>query len=180
MYIDLFDTNSTLCWEWQRAFEGLPVRVLNCSLEQLSSYDYLVTPGNSFGAMSGGLDLAVRNVLGYDFQDNLQMWIMTNFPYGLPVGDIAIIETLDDTKFKNVMYTPTMRTPSSVDAFTVMHIMARITMQAISRPDKSFAIPGLGTGCGCLYPRDAAFAMRAGYDACQFFSRSIYGLQRPS
>jgi O-acetyl-ADP-ribose deacetylase (regulator of RNase III) len=173
MKITLFDTNAELCAVWEREFKDNPdISVMNCKLENLPYHDCLATPGNSFGAMSGGFDLAVRNMLGYDFQDYLQLEIMRAAPWGMPVGNIMTLSLDPPDRFANIIYAPTMRTPSPARVLDIAYVMSILTSEAFDNPEKTLAIPGLGTGCGNLSPADAAKAMRAGYDAGVYVRRA--------
>lgn len=169
MKITLFDTNTDLCTAWEKEFKNCSdISVMNCELENLPYHDFLATAGNSFGAMSGGIDLAVRNMFGYEFQDCLQLEIMKLAPYGMPMGDILILNMTPPDRFAHVIYAPTMRTPSFVRALDITYVMSILISYAFDYPEESFAIPGLGTGCGQLSPNSAAKAMKAGYDAGRF------------
>jgi O-acetyl-ADP-ribose deacetylase (regulator of RNase III) len=173
MKITLFDTNAELCAAWEREFGNCPdISVKHCALEDLPYHDFLVTPGNSFGAMSGGFDLAVRDMLGYQFQDFLQLEIMKSTTWGIPVGNIMFLNLDPPERFTSIIYAPTMRTPSPARSLDITYVMSILTSVAFDNPDKTLAIPGLGTGCGKLSPSDAAKAMRAGYDAGVYVRRA--------
>lgn len=56
----LVDPVPDLCDAWLQAFEGLrSVAVVNGYFEDLADYDCMVSAGNSFGLMDGGVDLAI-------------------------------------------------------------------------------------------------------------------------
>ena len=81
MQITLFDRNPEMYDAWRMAFNGIPdVAIINTSLDKLPEHDCLVTAGNSFGAMSGGIDLGVRDYFGYEMQALIQLEIMRLFP----------------------------------------------------------------------------------------------------
>jgi O-acetyl-ADP-ribose deacetylase (regulator of RNase III) len=165
MRVTLFDINKNLCHEWEKEFTGVPdVTVLNLPLENLKPHDCLVTAGNSFGAMSGGIDLAVRDMFGYGVQDTIQMGIMRLFPYGIPIGDILTVDLPHNGKFQNLFYVPTMRTPSLARTADIMYSTMIAFMTAAEKGIRTMALPGMGTGCGQLSPQEASKAMRIACD----------------
>jgi O-acetyl-ADP-ribose deacetylase (regulator of RNase III) len=169
MKITLFDKNPLLCRCWTEAFEGCPdISISETSLEGLPAHDCLVTAGNSFGAMSGGIDLAVRNLLGYAVQDHIQLEIMRLFPYGMPVGDVLACNFEQCGRFNKLIYAPTMRTPSRARLLDITYVVMVVLFTATVSGVESIAIPGLGTGCGEVPEEHAARAMRAGYDAAGY------------
>ena len=60
----LYDINKDLCDCWNKYFKDIKnVTVLNCPFDDLES-EYVVTVGNSYGWMIGGIDLVVRQYSG--------------------------------------------------------------------------------------------------------------------
>lgn len=72
--------------------------------------------------------------------------------------------------FVCMYYAPTMRVPSMARILDMVYVMSILTCFAFENGNKSFAIPGLGTGCGKLSAEGCAKAMRAGYDAGMYIS----------
>lgn len=65
----LYDINKDLCDCWNKYFKDIKnVTVLNCPFDDLES-EYVVTAGNSYGWMTGEIDLVVRNYYGQYIQD---------------------------------------------------------------------------------------------------------------
>lgn len=61
MKLILCDTNERLCAAWKHRFAGEPdVEVIYSRFEDVTEYDAIVSPGNSFGLMDGGIDAACR------------------------------------------------------------------------------------------------------------------------
>lgn len=84
--------------------------------------DAIITPGNSYGDMSGTFDLAVRNVLGRQIETKVQQSIRTNYYGELTVGN-AFVVPVDNIQvsglwikppFQHVVYAPTMRIPKRI------------------------------------------------------------------
>lgn len=156
--IILFDINKKLCEEWEKQFKDYPdVEIKHCSFEDLES-EYVVTAGNSFGWMTGGIDLAVRDYYGIDVQDSVQQVIISQFQGELPVGESIVIDTLDWSK-KYLIYAPTMRFPRQIDKVDVFYVFVKL----LQRYD-NFACCGLGTATGGISEKDCARQMKLAYD----------------
>lgn len=155
--IILYDINKDLCKAWEKYFKNISnVKIINCSFEELKS-EYVVTAGNSYGWMTGGIDLVVRNYYKQEIQDIIQQEILKSPGRYLPVGYNVVINTGDDLK-PNLIYAPTMDVPKQIDALDVFYIFSRLLVEF-----KSFACCGLGTGMGKVSVDDCASAMYNAY-----------------
>ncbi len=132
--------------------------------------DALVSPTNSFGDMSGGIDRSID--LFYDgAAQRLAMGrIAERFRGELPVGSATILE-MGTSRFGHLILAPTMRVPSRVSGTLNAYLAMRAALSAVldhnaasPRPIRSVAIPGLGTGVGGMTPDESARQMRAAYD----------------
>lgn len=121
-------------------FEG---SVFDCGAQ------FVVTPGNSFGFMDGGLDLEVA----------------TRWPHAATkirkiamAGEILVGQALQclllDDPFFSVVYAPTMRVPMRLPSDTVNPYLATRGALRSSAYDVQFsmAFPGMGTGVGQVGP----------------------------
>src|SRR3954462_15394502 len=97
--IVLIDRSQALVDRWKEQFSDCP------AVEAIAG-DYfqrpaaaLVSPANSFGIMDGGLDLAIREELGFSVERKIQEVILERHHGELPVGCAEIIET-DDSRWK--------------------------------------------------------------------------------
>lgn len=168
--ISLIDSQPLLTQTWRTAFTVFPeIEVLVGDYFQQSS-DALVSPANSFGIMDGGLDLAIRDTLGYGVQAKLQEVIVARHHGELPVGCAEIIATGHD-RWKYLIAAPTMRIPESV-AFTINAYLAfRAVLVAIEnfnraagrRTIDSLVCSGLGTGVGGMSAEKCARQMLLAY-----------------
>lgn len=69
----LVDPIPELCEHWQLKFEGQSqVDIINGRFEGLPKYDCMVSAGNSFGLMDGGVDGAITRYFGLDLMDRVQ------------------------------------------------------------------------------------------------------------
>jgi O-acetyl-ADP-ribose deacetylase (regulator of RNase III) len=166
----LIDSKPELCEKWRQVFSSYPeVEVFTGDYFQKSA-DAIVSPANSFGIMDGGLDLAIRNELGFQVETDIQEVILNKYHGELPIGTAEIINT-NNNKWSFIIAAPTMRIPENV-AFTLnAYIAFRAVLIAINsfneskpnRPIKSLVCSGLGTGIGSMEPVKCATQMRAAY-----------------
>jgi O-acetyl-ADP-ribose deacetylase (regulator of RNase III) len=166
----LIDSKPELCDKWRQVFSSYPeVEVLTGDYFQQSA-DAIVSPANSFGIMDGGLDLAIRNELGFQVETDIQKVILNKYHGEMPIGSAAIISTSHD-RWSYIIAAPTMRIPENI-AFTLnAYIAFRAVLIAINRfnesgpkkPIKSLICSGLGTGIGSMEPTKCAAQMRAAY-----------------
>ena len=166
----LIDSKSELCDNWRQVFSSYPeVEVLTGDYFQQSA-DAIVSPANSFGIMDGGLDLAIRNELGFQVEAGIQEVILSKYHGEMPIGSAEIINT-NHNKWIYMIAAPTMRIPENI-AFTLnSYIAFRAILIAINsfneskpkKPIKSLICSGLGTGIGSMEPVKCAAQMRAAY-----------------
>lgn len=93
------------------------VEIRHCNFEDISpkDYEYLLTPGNSYGQMTGGFDLAVRNIFPHSEQE-VQEQIQSHWGGMCPVGGHVLAGVGDmQMPMKTLIYTPTMRIPMVID-----------------------------------------------------------------
>ncbi len=128
--------------------------------------DAMVSPANSFGIMDGGLDAAIRDVLGFGVQNAVQRVIVERHHGELPVGLAEIVAT-EHERWPWLVAAPTMRVPENVARTTNAYLAFRATLLAVMRhnasgaqPIRSLVCPGLGTGVGQMDPRRCAAQMR--------------------
>ncbi|ALE01901.1 macro domain-containing protein [Candidatus Pseudothioglobus singularis] len=166
----LIDSKLELCDKWRQVFSGFPeVEVLTGDYFQQSA-DAIVSPANSFGIMDGGLDLAIRNELGFQVEKDIQEVILKKYHGEMPIGSAEIINT-NHNKWSYLIAAPTMRIPENVAYTLNAYIAFRAILIAINsfneskpkRPIKSLICSGLGTGIGSMEPVKCAAQMRAAY-----------------
>lgn len=138
--------------------------------------DALVSPGDSFGTMEGGVDLALVERHGDRLRDRVQQAIADEAQGELVVGR-AVVVPLDPARPTWLVAAPTMRVPMRLPADTanpylamkaVLEVVLHGTTRDLDghlRPVRelisSIAIPGLGTGTGRVAPEVAARQMVA-------------------
>ena len=162
MQLTLFDKNPALCEALETQFAGCENVSVQCSdLRDLPPHNCLVTAGNSYGIMDGGIDFAVRDMFGVTIQDVIQWGIVEHYGGRMPVGVALSVET-GDPRFPKLIYLPTMERPARLTTGDVYHLFYTL-MYSIHTED-TVACPGLGTGAGGVRPDDAVRMTREAYD----------------
>lgn len=140
------------------------VKARTCTLEKLlsvESFDAIVAPGNSFGHMTGGFDLALAD--RYPFLDaRVREYIQTVFCGECNVGQAFEVNA---ARFgPSIIYAPTMRIPKKLPdnseapylaTFAALQVIRRINMgaQVETMPPEginTLLLPVMGMGTGLL------------------------------
>ncbi len=171
----LVDLDPALTAAWSAAFADWAgeVEVRTASvMSALAQIDAVVSPGNSYGDLNGGVDLAIARALP-QVQRRVWQQIAEQHSGYLPVGAAEIVPT-GDRDCRWLIYAPTMRVPMPLtggldvavhDAFwAALTAIARHNRQAAPEDQiSSLACPGFGTGYGKVPPARAAALMGAAY-----------------
>ena len=163
--------NYNLFKAFQDRFAYLPnVEIVNCSFEQLNTYDCLVSPANSFGMMDGGMDAAITKFFGISLMERVQDKILDDYLGEQSVGTSFIIET-GHPQHPFLAHTPTMRVPMQIVGTDIPYIAMWAMLLAVEQHNRhhprkiaTIACPGLGTGIGRILPDEAARQMALAYD----------------
>ncbi len=168
--LSLCDRNPDITDLWSEIFRDADsVEVVQGNLLHLDC-DALVSPANSFGDMSGGIDKAIDDFYGGRAQEAVMAAIRDRFLGELPVG-MALIVPLPGPRFPFLVAAPTMRVPTSVGQTIHAYLSLRAALVAVlqhnredPRPIRSLAVPGLCTGVGGMDFGIAARQMRSAFD----------------
>ena len=122
--------------------------------------DALVSPANSFGFMTGGIDLHYKNYLGQGMEDAIRRRISLGFNHELLVGQATSVElgkTPPLVNYKYVIAAPTMRVPENISHTINAYLATKAALiEAVMIGVESIVFPGMGTGTGCLASMDCA------------------------
>lgn len=178
MKITLADLNPSLCGAWERAFSKIKeVTVKNYDIFLCGKFDAIVSPANSFGEMSGGIDGVYTKHFGHCVQKYLQAAIQNLPMRELLVGQSLIVQT-DNKEIPYLISSPTMRVPLDVSD-TANPYLAFKSSLCIAKQHKfeNIICPGLGTLTGNVSPEDCARQMFQAYyhfnDKYPTYPRSI-------
>ena len=118
----------------------------------------IVSPANSFGFMTGGIDLHYKNYFGQEVEDALRSRIALEFDHELCIGQATSVEiTKSYTTYKYLIAAPTMRVPENVSHTINAFLAAKAALiEAKKIGVQSIVFPGLGTGTGALAPTECA------------------------
>jgi O-acetyl-ADP-ribose deacetylase (regulator of RNase III) len=160
MHILLVDRDAAMARAWRNAFEDRDdVEVVEDDYFAREA-GAMVSPANSFGIMDGGLDLAIRDQLGFQVQQRVQRVIVERHHGEMPVGAAELVET-GDARWPILVVAPTMRVPESVAQTVNAYLAFRAVVLACRRGNvASVVCCGLGTGIGGMEPQRAAVQMR--------------------
>ena len=154
------------------------------ALDNLKHYDCLVTPGNSFGDMTGGFDVSVVDLFGEQIQKRVRDLLRKKYPSddqlddqswdsaNQPIGTSILVET-GSVIAKYLCHTPTMESVKSIkDKPNVYMAMNSILYEVLKhnkarRPQSEYIntviLPFLGTGFGELTYDESAKQMRSAF-----------------
>jgi O-acetyl-ADP-ribose deacetylase (regulator of RNase III) len=147
--ISLGDTRPDVGEALANAFNDVAaVEVVVGNLLELSC-DAIVSPANSFGDMSGGIDKAIDDFHQGEAQRRIRAAIADRFLGELPVGAALIVE-VPSPRLRRVIAAPTMRVPGSIVGSINAYLAMRAVLVAVlqdnggtDRPIRSVAVPGL-------------------------------------
>jgi O-acetyl-ADP-ribose deacetylase (regulator of RNase III) len=167
----LVDPNYKVSTAFKDRFDYLPnVKIVNSGFEQLTNYDCLVSPANSFGMMDGGVDAAITKFFGISLMEKVQQKILDDYRGEQLVGTSFIIET-GHPQHHFLAHTPTMRVPMPIVGTDIPYVAMWAMLLAVEQHNRhadrkisSIACPGLGTGIGRIPPDEAARQMALAYD----------------
>lgn len=165
--ITLVDTNLNVVTAWAKEFKDDPdVKCIHGSILDQDT-DAWVTPTNSAGNMSGGVDAAIKGTI-HGIEEKLKSNIKTNGK--LLVGNATIVPT-NVSRPRYVIAAATMvndsddvsRTKNTALACAAAFQAIYAAANGVTHPIKSIAIPGLGAGTGKTPPEICARLMKAGH-----------------
>ena len=152
--------------------------------EDVKKYDAVIAPGNSFGIMDGGLDLALRTFFGRRLQVAVQKAIFSKHYGEQPVGTALIVPT-GNKKHPWLVHAPTMSIPQIIATthnvyfamLAALHAVAHHNERAELKPEgfpaiKTLLCPGLGTATGKMLPATAALQMSLAWNNFQWVRKS--------
>lgn len=181
MQVVLCDINTEICEAWSKLFQREDgFELYNGDFRDLAHvYDdsklVLVSAGNSFGVMGGGLDLVIAQHFP-GVEEFIQRQIREEYYGELPIGSCGITPlTKEYFPFTYLIYTPTMRIPQKLRNGENVYIATRAALRAYEAffrympPEQAstlrLVLPGFGGLCGRLTPNCVARSMRKAFDA---------------
>lgn len=164
MQIVLCDIREDVVSAWKSCFRDTGVEIA-CGSILDAGCDLVVSPGNSFGFMDGGIDLVFSEYFGWDVEKKLQNKIIEEHNGELLVGSSCFVHT-EDTKIPFLISAPTMRVPMILKDTVNIYLATKAAfILANNFLINRIAIPGMGTGVGRVLPEICARQMKSAFDA---------------
>jgi O-acetyl-ADP-ribose deacetylase (regulator of RNase III) len=130
--ISIFILNRVEYEKYKYFFKGHPVLEIHYGNIFNHKADCIVTAGQSFGMMDGGIDGCVNYFMGM-IEPKVQETILNEWQGELPVGMSILIDTPNNTHYKFLCYAPTMRIPCDVSNSTNAYLAFRGALIACSK-----------------------------------------------
>jgi O-acetyl-ADP-ribose deacetylase (regulator of RNase III) len=170
LQLSVGDLNSDVAEKLAHHFHGVDaVEVVQGNLLDVDC-DAIVSPANSFGDMSGGIDKVIDDFHEGEAQRRVMAAIREQYLGELPVG-VALVVELPSQRFPFVVAAPTMRFPGNVQGSLNSYFAMRAALVAVlnhnasgRNPIRSMAVPGLCTGVGAMDYDESASQMRIAFD----------------
>ncbi len=163
---------------WERFCGDLPfVTVHRGSIPDVEA-DAVVSPANSFGFMDGGIDALYMDQFGPDIQLRVRRQIYDQHAGEIVTGAADIVKTAHE-RIQFLIAAPTMRVPMVLRDSPNAYLAARAVFLLVQRGPfstgrhagqriadhiRTVAMPGLGTGVGCIGFNTSARQVRAAID----------------
>ena len=174
----LVAVDDDLASAWDRSCRDLAgVEVYRGSILDVKC-DAMVSPANSYGFMSGGIDAVYARRFGVRIMSRVRDQILEHHGGELLVGDADVVET-GDGEIPFLIVAPTMRVPMRLKETVNPYLAARAVLRLVQHgtfrgaPFPGVAVrdliavvamPGLGTGTGCVSADTCARQVRAAYE----------------
>jgi len=176
----IVDRNAENIAAVKNCFNGDPhVTWILGDIKSVVRYDCLITPGNSFGIMDGGFDLAVVDLFGDDIEKRVQQIIDADAFGELNVGDATLVVPARPGA-PLLCYAPTMRVPMQITRTDNVYCAMRAALARIHQHNmfetlregetefiKIIVCPVLGAGAGNMPPKEAVMQMKLAWYSMQ-------------
>ena len=158
IYLCARDNDDELFNAWKEFCGMYDFVIVTCQpILDIKNTEAIVSPANSFGFMTGGIDLHYKNYYGQVMEDLLQEKIKKEFDGELLVGQAASVPIENGSDKKHLIAVPTMRLPQNVSYTINAYLAARAALRlALREGFNSVAFPGMGTGTGNMDKRECA------------------------
>ena len=135
--------------------------------------DAIVSPGNSFGFMDGGLNLEILEYFGSHVQERLQKLIQTRHHGEILVGSAEVVDT-DHSEIPYLIAAPIIRVPTVLTETVNIYLATRAILTHVkfgTVPDgtpvkhiiETIAIPDMGMEMGKVPHHICALQMKVAF-----------------
>jgi O-acetyl-ADP-ribose deacetylase (regulator of RNase III) len=127
--------------------------------------DCVITAGQSFGMMDGGIDGHV-NAFFDRIEGRVQHTILEKWQGELPVGASIVFPTPDNSTFRYLCYTPTMRVPEDVSQTLNAYLAMRgALVECAKHGISTLSVPLLCAGAGTMPAINVLNQIHAAYES---------------
>lgn len=169
LYITFCDKHPEVCQALVNEFRSVPeARIIQGNALKIKA-DAIVSPANSFGDMSGGIDKAIDDFYKGEAQRAAIRVIQKDFLGELPVG-AAIVLGMENRKLPHMIVAPTMRIPGNIRGTINAYLAMRAILVAVLKHNERMpakiqhiVVPALGTGVGRMPFEEAVQQMSKAY-----------------
>lgn len=160
MKIYLLDFNINITNAWNALFKDNPNVVISNDdfgnfLNSHKDVECIVSPGNSYGMMTGGYDGAITKYFGPKLMQKVQELINTRYAGCQPVAS-AFIMQIPDNSLK-LIHCPTMAMPSIIKDPKIVYDCTLATLK-VAKDNKIgvIVLPAFGGLTGAVDPKELA------------------------
>lgn len=126
--------------------------------------DCMITAGQSYGMMDGGID-GHTNYFFDRIEKKIQQEILLKWKGELPIGGSIILNTPENSNFRYLCYSPTMRVPCNVAKTQNAYYAMRGALIECEKYDiKTIITPLLCRGVGCMDPEKILHQIKHAYE----------------
>lgn len=158
----LLDRNPAMVEAWKKlSFKEVPGKVgveivesdfIKFMEDTKGAMDFIVSPANSFGVMTGGLDGAITKYFGLQMQTRVFWYMDKKYGGYLPVGGIMAVPCYPGNDPTQLLVVPTMREPEPIVDPRVIYDCARSVFQFMNKYNYdtgyNILVPAFGAATG--------------------------------
>ena len=140
------------------------------NIEDCDSADCIVSPGNSFGHMDGGIDAILSKILSNKIGKRVRRKIQKEYFGEQPIGTCLLIKTKND-KYPFLAHAPTMVIPKNVEGTLHAYYAFKAVLSEIIKYNRnhqkkieSILTTTFCTGCGDMSIKKSLQQMRYAYE----------------
>ncbi len=131
-------------------------------INKTKKIDAIATPGNSYGVMTGGFDLAVINTYGKKLMEAVQEYIKEHYNGCQPVTSVFDI-AIPNSK-THLLHCPTMVMPQIISDPNIVYECTKNTLELAKKNKyETIVLPAFGGLTGGVPPEEEAKQMFRAY-----------------
>ena len=152
--------------DFTKVFADKPnFNVMRRNILQITKSDCIVSPGNSYGMMDGGVDRPINYALDYISERKIKPIIKQHFGGEQPVGTCVLVGT-GNHNYPWLAHCPTMRCPRNIQGRDNAYVAFRALLNSLKRKREitTVLMTPFCTGAGEMRGTVSAKQMKLAYD----------------